>query len=531
MSRNCVRIGGCLVHKTHIGSMLLVTFLILCGYSLSSKDAKNFQSIDAATKLSSILAIGDAVLNSEPFNFDSAKVYINLAQRLVKTNETLLREEVGIMDLQTELILNHLESLERPESSFRIIYWYKKWRLRRSLNTVIDNLRSNGRFLLHSRYPVLVALSSRVTKQLDIYRNRNREDSGGTIKTLKLKLDQFKKTLTLCQEGNSAIKSTTNEHENLFNLFTAGYSLLESESINLEALKKYLESVHTLLSPTKEDVQALLMLSQKTLKQLQLLSTIFIDDLEILCEILEEISAAFKPQQPQNQPSVSSIIIGDLQIQRTFDNYQETLDFLTTSSPLKDFKLLREYLKKSVISRSHIVPDYTRGDDIVAALDSSEDYFKASDDEYKIEKIYGFYFLAKYIQSGNNPEDKVRAAFTLKEFGLKYASKHMSRTAAVFHISAYIRLSGVLTKDMTALVPQTKKEYIKRVFKVGWSKEIFTMIAVSVITDFSHPLIQQVKEEFENPEYENFCIGAEQLRNFLEKKAEQCKEQNLKKSP
>jgi hypothetical protein len=74
-------------------------------------------------------------------------------------------------------------------------------------------------------------------------------------------------------------------------------------------------------------------------------------------------------------------------------------------------------------------------------------------------------------------------------------------------------------KGLWFLLPETEEKYIKKVVKDGWDKEIFTMIAVSVITHFTHPLIHDILSEFDKPEYQGFCNGAENLRNFLKERA------------
>jgi hypothetical protein len=85
-------------------------------------------------------------------------------------------------------------------------------------------------------------------------------------------------------------------------------------------------------------------------------------------------------------------------------------------------------------------------------------------------------------------------------------------------------------KGLLVLLPVSKKEYIKKVSKDGWDREFFTMIAVSLITDFTHPLIHDIISEFDKPEYQGFCHGAENLRNFLKKKAKNVvKAQSLKR--
>jgi hypothetical protein len=48
---------------------------------------------------------------------------------------------------------------------------------------------------------------------------------------------------------------------------------------------------------------------------------------------------------------------------------------------------------------------------------------------------------------------------------------------------------------------------------------ILELIAVNVLTEFNHPLIHQLIEEFDRKAYTNFCRGADQLREFLKSKA------------
>jgi hypothetical protein len=40
-----------------------------------------------------------------------------------------------------------------------------------------------------------------------------------------------------------------------------------------------------------------------------------------------------------------------------------------------------------------------------------------------------------------------------------------------------------------------------------------------VITEFADPVIQDIIAEFDKPEYQDFCPGAEKLRKFLKEKA------------
>jgi hypothetical protein len=65
------------------------------------------------------------------------------------------------------------------------------------------------------------------------------------------------------------------------------------------------------------------------------------------------------------------------------------------------------------------------------------------------------------------------------------------------------------------------EEHIAMIMKSGNDLNILQIIAVTLLSDFKHEGIHKLVEEFEKPEYDNFCPGSEELRKFLRIKAMQ----------
>jgi hypothetical protein len=310
---------------------LISSFLFLscyCSISLNQSIAGN------DSKLALILALGDSVLSSDPFSFKLAKIYVEKTNKVV-SKDTLTKEDLRVMELQTELILAVLELSDIPKSSFVFVYAYRKWKLRNVLKEVIDDLQFQMRFAKDSSCSSLVALNSMVNQELVDYRVLNR-NYRSAIKKLVVHLEQFKKALSLC-EKNSAM-SMKDEKTSLLYLFTAGYALLEADSLSSDHIKKYLELLNkNLFIPennyTKQEIETVRVQAQKILRLLQMESfTEFKTELEIVVEILKRISVS-KESLPSNQLSVSVIIMGDLQIQRTFNDWKQILPLKRSLKP------------------------------------------------------------------------------------------------------------------------------------------------------------------------------------------------------
>jgi hypothetical protein len=207
--------------------LIFLLLLLSCNCSISHNP-----SIPDST-LMSIFSMGDTVLKSAPFSFEFAKVYIKAVRKLIlSTDNSLTKEDLRVMELQTELVLAHLELSERPKSSFEMVYYFRRWRLRKALKEVIDDLQFQMRFAMDSSCSSLVALNSMVNQELVNYRVLTRNDRD-IIEKLIVLLKQFKKGLSLCQ--NSTAMSMKDEQKYLLYLFTAGYSVLEVDSLTSES--------------------------------------------------------------------------------------------------------------------------------------------------------------------------------------------------------------------------------------------------------------------------------------------------------
>jgi hypothetical protein len=423
--------------------------------------------------------------------------------------------------------LKYSGSSERPLK-------HLKATLKTSLETLTQYLEQKMDRARYSESVFLMALSSIVSGELFKLKTLH---SKQTVEKLRRLHEQFRVSLNLLYNLSGVDE---NSPELMF-LFTAGYAVLHADSFNAEEVKTYVKLLSRVFVPesnyTETDVEAVRIQSEQIFRKLSGFKftkvASILTELTALNEILQTISENIRKSGqsqylnhellPQN--SLGGIVLGDLLGVRTFHRYEAILTFCYS---LNSAKSLRNYLAESVINRHHIVPDYKTRHDILKALSSGEVYFIGSNDAFssKKVKIIGFYFLAKYVNRKNNPDDKERAVIALKEIAWSHSST-LSMTLAVYEIAKFLEFSDVRDswfqqhelQDFRISLPMTKKKYLETVFSERWSRELFTAIAVSVITDFKHPLIHQVIAEFAKKDYDNFCAGTDELRQFLKQKA------------
>jgi hypothetical protein len=176
-------------------------------------------------------------------------------------------------------------------------------------------------------------------------------------------------------------------------------------------------------------------------------------------------------------------------------------------------------LKKSFINRNYIVREFEKKEEISAALDSAMDYFKDKPADAG-RKVSGFYMLITYW-------DQLRRS----KIGAIEAFK---RLAQAFQLTN--REASGLWLVAGRLKIDKKSEYFDSqvLFNVSFprSTEEFTdtligdrpfsiieIVAANLVTNFTHPLVHQLIEEFSKPQYDHFCVGSEEFRKYLKGKA------------
>jgi hypothetical protein len=499
--------------------LLWIVVWILSVHSSSKKykSLKNEAFIDgneAGERLLSTMALGRKVLSST-FDLDSAKEFAKSATDLI-SEVSLTKQELIAIDLASEMILHHLKTGNHFE-------WSKEGRLKAKIKKLIKLLREKSSVLENSNNQFFVHLGYRVYQDLKNYRLRLSKIS---METLALHFRHYEKVLQHVYDQIS-LASNDSAQNRLEILFAAGYDVLSSfsQSFNSFAMDKFLESLYTLfidqsnqLNFTRIEITAIESQCAEILNKLLAKShSSYSHELRTDIEIIQRIHADAKLPFIEDDMSVSFLVVSDLQHTPNFDTYDDSLKFL--SSNVFHDQSLRNNLLKSVKNRHHIVPDYDDKLSISNALIRGKYEFDSVDE--RREKIGGFYFLTKLIVG-----ELHRAEIAFKTLS-QGEIRSVEDAVALWMIGKESFKSedeldwfpADVYNQFKEKLPKNKEEYVKGIADSKEPIEILLLIAVNVITEFSHPLIHLLIEEFDKKEYQHFCPGADQLRDFLKFKA------------
>jgi hypothetical protein len=485
---------------------------------LTEKHFERIQEVERTPFMTILLETGKVLASTaDNFDFDSAESFIDSAKSILKWNlkrkdHVTFDELVGI-DLQAQLILIKLDT--STNSAPAAVGTVKK--ISSEINESIRKLEALA--LPRSENKYLVSLSSLVTEDLKSYR---KNASLENIHRLLFQFRQYQKILMLgTSSKNPCIKP---EQKTLLDLYFASYRALLFHFDGLfDAAERFVEQLDGLVlsnySLSFDDQQAIELKASSVLDKPELRFAFTIRNaIDISLDLLTKMPIHAEENYYESV-TLSSIVLGDLKKRNIFDGYEETLQFLETSDDLftNQYLPLRDYLKNSVINRHHSVPDYDSVQDITQALNSAECSWLSQVD------IYQFYFLVKYSSEVDRQANSNRAIIAFDRLRRVLESSFtasLRSVTAYWAIERYLRIASEDLPDIKYPLPEDRQRYIENVTR-EISMEILEIIAVSLISKFTNSVIHQLIEEYDQPQYDNFCPGSEDFRKMLKERAKQ----------
>jgi hypothetical protein len=513
---------------------IFLTWCIASVYCSASKDSISIDSVFAnpmQKKATAVLAVGENVLNSdsESFEFASAKIFEEVATILVLREPQLTKEELGAIELQTELILLHLKS-SKPTLGNILSHRRQKSEVKPALKHLILVLRNKSHLVPRSKNPFLSGLSATAFENFNKFQGDHTETN---LQRFRLSLRQYEKALEYL-DNRQTNNSEETQHRLEF-LYTSGYLLMLQESVNsyeMKYLQDFLELLNLILfsyydgTLTKADCTAIKLQTQAVLSRLEKFNAEDLASykhyLQTFITILEQIDDLSNPTNDA-EITVSSIVAGDLLKGRISDRYEETLMFLRTHRFSENTDYLYDYLRGSVMNRRHIIPDYDEKEDIIAALDSA--IVNANDSQHNyVNSIPGFYFLVKFWT--NKASDLSKGVEAFRKLA-KSPNLSFQAASALWVIADHLSIVNKpdwfapnVISDFKARFPKNTESFMKTLTRSAKdSIGILEIIAANFLTNFTTPLITRLIEEFEKPQYDRFCPGSDQFRYFLKTKS------------
>jgi hypothetical protein len=453
----------------------------------------------------SLLETADKVVSSS-FNMHNAEMFVKAAKRLI-SEDPLTKEQLTAVELATTIMLHQLKR------SGVVIALGKKGELKETLKKLIKLVQAESIDAKNSGIGFAIDFESRVSILLKSSKLR---ESDFSMDGLLLQFRIYKKVLGYLYNREDQPGSEPSD-EFMENGYMVGFTVISSlkTSFDFSAMENFLEFVYTLFISYNSPASQLVAVGSQC-------KTIFVNlkDREHMDRLAEELRHAHQYilgnvkdyYDIKKDMSVSLLVIMDTRGETSLYRYEESLKFLN-SHPFRN-QSLKIFLLNSIEYRRYLV-----NDSYGLILFQPYEQFKFLD-QMK-QRMYGFYYLTKF-QTG----EKRRAKLILIDL-LKDAEISLEEAQATFMIAKEnfniedIRtlLPAKLFKKYTAIAPKDKHAYLEKVLTSKQPMTILELIAVNVLTDFNHPLIQQLIEEFDRKAYTNFCRGADQLREFLKSKA------------
>jgi hypothetical protein len=335
-------------------------------------------------------------------------------------------------------------------------------------------------------------------------------------------LQQYEKALNIYYTTPRYSSETTSQR--LEHLYVIGYHVLSKHPYTVDNFLDRLQRVLLLdyqESLTKDDLIAMELLSKAVLKFQP--STILESAISFLHEAIDSQSY-FKPDK--KQVSLSSVVADDLLNRKNSYPEEETFKFLYALKSKTDLRT-KFFIENMIPSiqrrRQYLIPDYKKIEDIIAAFDFAKQYFNDESAD-AAKKIFGFYMLIIYW-------DELRALKigAIEAFNRLVHSPILSfrETSGLWLVADRLRIDKkreyFFGRDFRKLkFPATTEEFTDTLIGDG-PFTIIEIVAANLLTQFTHPLIHPLIEEFSKTKYHDFCPGSDRFRKYLEEQAKNVK--------
>jgi hypothetical protein len=502
----------------------MLSFLTVLFLSIHSSIAPAKDSEQAVyNRLIAISAVGTKILFSylHSFDFESADDFVYRVNDLLMSQNPLTKEDLLPLEVETELILNQVDSANR------LLHYYRKKEIKPKLLKLIETIQNRSNLRQHSHNRFLVDLSSFLVEDLVHYR-----ETKEFVKNLRISLKQHCVVLKTVVYANYINRIEINS-EILELLFAAGNYLLtnplSNDPITTGLVENFLKLIYiALLIPLDKplnhtDLSAITLQAQSILTKITPFESAQLEPsklgLDKVSRLLNSSSTTVDVDRRDNEISLSSIVANDLLKLRIVDHYEETLLFLdhyNQSSNVSD--RLIPYLRNSVINRHYIVPDYDDEVDILAAIDSAKNYFedKSENAQYRLLSVY---LLVKYWMGTSN--DMKRAILAFKKLGnLDFIGWNLAKQWYFKDSNERKPVNVTITPPPEILFPTQNFASDQQDASIPYA--ILTLKIINMINTmtFSSELagIPEFVAEIQNPVFSNFCPGSEKFREFLKHK-------------
>jgi hypothetical protein len=485
-----------------------------------------FLDVSPANRFEPIFAETQKVLDSpsDSLDFKSAENFLASSKQLLEASTSKLTKKILIcIELQCELILTELRN-SRSTKLLALIHKSKRWNLKRKITALMEMItfypsppRSDNKNLYK--------LGDLTSDDLLQYRKSN-SNSTYIFGDLGFDFAQYRKILIYLSDPiiHSCPKPRIKETL-LRNYYWIGHTAKLPIRTYEDASKPLIYFVNALdeialsaASLSQEEMTAFKLQYQSILKEIASSkytaypSHINAIDVSIqlssnLCVSTEDIVADKVP--------LSSIVIDDLNRERSFNRYEQSLLFLEKTEIFLSYEPLREYLNSSVRNRHHVVPDYDTDEDILDALETAQ-VFRPGLSNIEIRL---FCFVTKFFIRSDK-ENFHRGIVTFQTIEIPINGSFGAL------IGFWSMRKRIWSKELAPIpdfvnliLPGTSDECIEKILKSSPNLSVLEIIAVSFLSNFTHPVIHKLIADFDKPKYDDFCPGSEEFKELLKEKA------------
>jgi hypothetical protein len=313
----------------------------------------------------------------------------------------------------------------------------------------------------------------------------------------------------------------------LESLYSTGYFLLWSS----EKVVEFLELVNKVFFLTfdeyltKDDLTAIKLQCKQILKELKTSQSSNVPkplkydpsvakhDLERFVRMTEHLIQFKLFIDNKDQITVGYLIWTDLLRITSLNRYDQISSFFQNHQFIPSAERLSSHLRNSVETRRYWIVDNDNSEDLSDVLDGAIKHFDELGVEESKQKVIGFYML---IKLSTENEGIARKAFRKLE---KSREKSFDQAILLEMVAEKLQVPDLFNRFYRSILEKNRKgdrDYnSRRINSVHSHSSFIEIVAANFLLGYRGKLVSVLRDEFEKPEYDNFCRGSEEFRNFL----------------